>query len=371
HSKDILLKDLVQLLNNQISGLNTLIKKGIFIKVKKEVSRLIQHNMEIKQSFILSENQQQIYNQIIEGFNEKKVYLLHGVTGSGKTEIYIKLIEYYLTQSGQILLILPEIAITTQIASRLKKYFLEYIAIYHSKISSNERTEIWEKVLNDKVKIILGARSALFLPFTNLKFIIIDEEHDYSYKQTNIAPRYNAKDAAIFYGHLLNATVLLGSATPSLETMYQTKKGKYGYAYLANRFNNVALPSIEIIDLKNIPLREKIFSTKFIEEIEKKLMDKKQVILFHNRRGYAPYYFCSKCNFVPNCKFCNVSLTYHKFKNKLSCHYCGTHYPIIKICTACGSPLMEIKKFGTEQLEEAMQVIFPMNKIKRMDIDTM
>ena len=370
-NKDILLKELVQILNNQVSGLNALIKKGVFVKVKKEESRLSKHNVALKQEFILSEQQQEIYTQIIDGFTEKNVYLLHGITGSGKTEIYIKLIEHYLAQAGQILLILPEIAITTQIANRLKKYFSEYIAIYHSKISSNERTEIWEKVLNDKVKIILGARSALFLPFTNLKFIIIDEEHDYSYKQTNIAPRYNAKDAAIYYANLLQIKILLGSATPSLETMYQVKSKKYGYAYLNNRYNNVKLPTIEIIDTKQLPLREKMFSTQFVEAIEKTLLDKKQVIIFHNRRGYAPYYFCSKCNFVPNCKYCNVSLTYHKFKNKLSCHYCGTQYAIIKTCSACGSASMEINKFGTEQLEEAMQIIFPLNKIKRMDIDTM
>ena len=182
---------------------------------------------------------------------------------------------------------------------------------------------------------------------------------------------YNAKDAAIYYANLLQIKILLGSATPSLETMYQVKSKKYGYAYLNNRYNNVKLPTIEIIDTKQLPLREKMFSTQFVEAIEKTLLDKKQVIIFHNRRGYAPYYFCSKCNFVPNCKYCNVSLTYHKFKNKLSCHYCGTQYAIIKTCSACGSASMEINKFGTEQLEEAMQIIFPLNKIRRMDIDTM
>jgi primosomal protein N' (replication factor Y) len=268
---------------------------------------------------------------------------------------------------------LPEIALTTQIIRRLQKHFGGNIAIYHSKFNPNERVEIWNKVKNGTIKAVLGARSSLFLPFKNLGLIIADEEHDASYKQQDPAPRYNARDAAIYYASLFNAKVLLGSATPSIESYYNATQNKYGLVELNERFGDVAMPVIEIIDLKKIPnlTKEKIaFSPQLIEAVDNALKNKKQVILFQNRRGYSPYSICQTCGWIPQCNNCDVTLTFHKAKNKLSCHYCGSSYPVINTCAACGSHQFIQKNFGTEKIEELLVEQFSDAKIARMDLDT-
>lgn len=297
---------------------------------------------------------------------------MHGVTASGKTQLYIKLIEQYIQQGKQVLYMLPEIALTAQIVRRLQKHFGGYIAVYHSKFNANERVEIWNRIRSGELKVLLGARSALFLPFKDLGLIIADEEHDASYKQQEPAPRYHARDAAIYYASLFNSKILLGSATPSVESYYNVLTNKYALVELQERYGNAALPSIEIIDLNKISSKDKIvISPQLKDAIEETIAQNKQVILFQNRRGYTPYMVCNVCGWIPQCKNCDVTLTYHKAKNKMLCHYCGTEYPVLYTCPQCGSHDFKQRNFGTEKLEELVVETFAGAKVARMDYDTM
>ncbi len=354
--------------------LKGLVEKNILRLEKRKIDRLQYLPKNIMIDFELNDAQKNAFSGIINSYKEKQVCLLHGVTSSGKTQIYIQLIEQYLRQGKQALYMLPEIALTSQIIRRLQKHFGGYIGIYHSKFSQNERVEIWNKVKNGELKMILGARSSVFLPYQDLGLVICDEEHDTSFKQQDPAPRYNGRDAAIYLSSLFNAKVLLGSATPSLESYYNAISGKYGLVELTQRYGDVQLPPIEMIDTRKIVTekgKEKtILSAPLIEGIEKTISDKKQVILFQNRRGYAPYQVCSVCGWIPQCKYCDVSLTYHKLSNKLVCHYCGTTYPPLHTCAACGSHNFIQRNFGTERIEEQLREQFPSAKVARMDIDT-
>lgn len=352
----------------QLKGLTD---KGILVLEKRSTDRIRSLPQNVHIDFELSTAQQKALDQITRGFQEKPVSLLHGVTSSGKTQVYIKLIETYLAAGKQVLYLLPEIALTAQVIRRLQKYFGGYIAIYHSKFNPNERVEIWNKVKNGSVQIILGARSSLFLPFKELGLIIVDEEQDASYKQQEPAPRYHARDTAIYYATLFGAKVLLGSATPGIESYYNCAQEKYALVKLDERYGQVAMPEIVLIDLKKTNTKGKVALTPLlIEAITESIASKKQVILFQNRRGYAPYLICNTCGWIPPCKQCDVTLTYHKIKNKLTCHYCGTNYPVIQTCTACGNHDFTQKNFGTEQIAELLSETFPEARIARMDYDS-
>ncbi|MFL9829416.1 primosomal protein N' [Flavobacterium sp. ST-87] len=323
----------------------------------------------------LSEAQQKAFEEVKASLLEKEVCLLHGVTSSGKTEIYIKLIEDYLVQGKQVLYLLPEIALTTQLVTRLQAHFGNKVAVFHSKYNNNERVEVWSQVLqnSEKAQIVIGARSALFLPFSNLGFVIVDEEHEQTFKQTDPAPRYHARDASIVLASFFKAKVLLGSATPSIESYYNTVTAKYGLVQISKRYGNVMMPEIELVDLKDKYFRKRMtghFSDVMIDAIAVALSLGEQVILFQNRRGYSPLLECMTCGHVPQCRQCDVSLTYHKHKNQLRCHYCG--YSIAKPtnCHSCSSIDLTTKGFGTEQIQQELIQLFPDSKIGRMDQDT-
>jgi primosomal protein N' (replication factor Y) len=355
------------------SQLKGLVEKKILLTEKRNIDRLQYLPKDIKIDFELTPDQQNAHEKIKESFVTKQVCLLHGVTSSGKTLVYIKLIEEYIRQGKQVLYLLPEIALTSQIIRRLQKHFGGYIGIYHSKFSQNERVEIWNKVKNGELKIILGARSSVFLPFRDPGLVICDEEHDSSFKQNDPAPRYNGRDAAIYFASLFGAKTLLGSATPSLESYSNAVNGKYGFAGLPQRYGDLQLPAIEMIDLKTIERKDRskiMLSPPLVEAIQQVILKNRQVILFQNRRGYAPYQVCNICGWIPQCKYCDVSLTFHKFTNKLICHYCGTTYPPVQICPACGNHDFVQRNFGTEKIEEQLQEIFPDVKIARMDVDS-
>lgn len=359
--------------NASSAQLKGLIDKNILIAEKRDTSRVPSLPKNLSIEFILSAAQETALQQLEETFKEKQVCLLHGVTASGKTQLYVKLIEQYIKQGKQVLYMLPEIALTAQIIRRLQIHFGGNIAIYHSKFNPNERVEIWNKVKHGEVKVVLGARSALLLPFKNIGLVIVDEEHDTSYKQQDPAPRYNARDTAIYYAALYDAKVLLGSATPSIESYHNAKMGKYGLVELSERFGDAKLPDIEIVDLRTIVTKDKskpMFSPQMKAAIETSLQQKKQTIIFQNRRGYTPYMICSVCGWIPQCQHCDVTLTYHKSKNKLACHYCGTTYPVINTCAACGSHSFMQKNFGTEKIEEAIAEEFPSARVARMDYDS-
>jgi len=353
--------------------LKGLIEKKILWTEKRTIDRLQYLPKNVQIDFELTELQQKAYQQIKESFQGKAVYLLHGVTSSGKTNIYIKLIEEYIRKGKQVLYMLPEIALTSQIIRRLQKHFGGYIGIYHSKFSQNERVEIWHKVKNGELKVVLGARSSVFLPFYDLSLIICDEEHDTSYKQQDPAPRYSGRDAAIYFASLFRAKTLLGSGTPSVESYYNATTSKYGFAELMQRYGDLQLPVIEIIDTKRIERKDKskiILSPNLADAINEVIKKNKQVILFQNRRGYTPYQVCNVCGWIPQCKYCDVSLTFHKLTNKLICHYCGTTYPPVITCPVCGNHNFVQRNFGTEKIEEQLQETFPDAKIARMDMDT-
>ena len=338
---------------------------------KRSIDRVKSLPKNINIDFTLSDAQDNALKEVRSLFKEKNVCLLHGVTSSGKTQIYIKLIEEYFIKGKQVLYLLPEIALTAQIIRRLQKHFGGNITIYHSKFNNQERIELWNKIRTGEIKIVLGARSSLFLPFKDLGLVIVDEEHDPSYKQQDPAPRYNARDAAIFYGSLFKAKILLGSATPSLETFYNAKQSKYGLVELAERFGGIKLPEIEIINTTQVVQKGKVMiSPQLKEAIQKAVEGDRQVILFQNRRGYNPYLICGTCGFLPQCVHCDVSLTLHKYSNKLHCHYCGSTYPKIVTCTACGSNNWLEKNFGTEKIEEQLENDFANFKIARMDVDS-
>ena len=353
--------------------LKSLVEKGILRIEKRSIDRLNYAPKDVVVDFELTPVQQEAFELVKHCFTEKQVCLLHGVTSSGKTHVYIKLIEEYIRKGEQVLYMLPEIALTSQIIRRLQKHFGGYIGIYHSKFSQNERVEIWNKVKSGELKIVLGARSSLFLPFLNLGLIICDEEHDTSFKQQDPAPRYHGRDSAIFMASLTRSKVLLGSATPGVETYYNAKQGKYGLVELLERYREVKMPEIALVDNRTVSRKpgEKImFSPQLLEEIQYSLAGKKQVILFQNRRGYSPYQVCTVCGWIAQCRNCDVSLTYHKFSNKLKCHYCGNIYPPTTTCQACGSDKLVQRNFGTEKIEELLQAELPEAKIARMDFDT-
>lgn len=355
------------------SGVFTaLVEKEVFELEEREVSRFKEYQ-ELTMNTPLSVAQQTAYDSITTTFSEGKTALLHGVTSSGKTLIYIRLIEECLASGKQALYLLPEIALTTQIINRLRKYFGDKIAVYHSRFSENERTEIWKNVLSGKTRIVLGARSAIFLPFAQLGLIVVDEEHEQSYKQQDPAPRYHARDAALFLGHLQACPVLLGSATPSLESYFNALQGKYTLVPLKERFGGVQLPSIHIADVQSETKKKTMqthFSSMLMGRLNETLEKGEQAVLFQNRRGYAPQLECELCAFTPHCVNCDVSLTYHKHIQKLKCHYCGYQESLIHTCPACGSTQLNIKGFGTEKVEDELQVLLPEVPIARMDLDT-
>lgn len=358
------------------STVNTLEKNGYILIEKLEVSRLKSNNVEEKEIKQLSEAQETAYQQIKQSFEQYFVTLLYGVTGSGKTEIYVKLIKEQLEQGKQILFLLPEIALTTQLIQRLSVYFGDYIGVYHSKFNQNERVEIWNNVLADnpsKFRLIVGARSSVFLPFKNLGLIIVDEEHESTFKQYDPSPRYNARDASLVLAKLHNAKVLLGSATPALETYYNAINGKYGLVELSIRFGGVQLPEILCSDMRKARIQKSIqsdFSTFLVDEMRETLKRKKQIILFQNRRGYTPLWMCEICHWTPRCINCDVSLTYHKQTNSLKCHYCSYVQPPVGTCSACGSHRIKMLGFGTEKIEDDLQTILPDATVQRLDLDT-
>ncbi len=358
--------------NASVAQLKGLTEKEILLVEKRSIDRIRYLPKIITIDFEMSAAQELSLAGVRQSFLEKQVCLLHGVTSSGKTLIYVKLIADLIKQGRQVLYMLPEIALTAQIIRRLQKYFGGYITVYHSKFNQNERVEIWHKVKTGEAKIILGARSSLFLPFHDLGLIICDEEQDSSFKQHDPAPRYHARDAAIYFASLFPANVLLGSATPSMESYFNAATGKYGLVELNERYGGISLPAIEIIDTKQIVSKEKkkiIISPLLKDAIESSMVAKKQVILFQNRRGYSPYQVCMSCGWIPHCKYCDVSLTYHKISNRLQCHYCGTWYPMITTCEACGNHHFSQTNFGTERIEEELQEMFPSVKVARMDVD--
>jgi len=350
--------------------LKALIDKGILIAEKRKKDRLgTEASIGDNTLHGLSASQQIAFKSIKEQLSNHPVHLLHGITGSGKTQIYVAIINELIKEGQQALYMLPEIALTAQMIRRLKQYFGKNVAIYHSKFNPNERVEIWNKVKTGEIKIVLGARSALFLPYKNLSLIIIDEEHDASYKQQEPAPRYQARDTAIYYANQIKAKVILGSGTPSIESFYNAAQKKYGYTHLTERFNKGELPSIQLIDTKKQPSGTAILTPILLSEIKKTIEQNKQVILFQNRRGYAAYLICETCGWIPHCKHCDVTLTYHKQKNLLSCHYCGATYPILTSCQACGKQHFRQKSFGTEQIEEKLNQALPGVIVARMDYD--
>ncbi len=397
----VLQSALIKKANTTAAILKGLIDKNILTVEKKNIDRLANLPKCSLIDFELNPDQKKALAEVENSFTQKEVCLLHGVTGSGKTMVYIKLIEALIRNGEQALFLLPEIALTSQIIRKLQHHFGGHVGIYHSKFNPNERVELWNKVRTGEILLVVGARSALFLPFNNLKLIIVDEEHDTSFKQHEPAPRYHARDAAIFYAHSCKAKVLLGSATPSLETYFNAKEGKFGLVELNERFGNIDLPDIELIDLKlppifapvkvlpnlpgtiideNLPEKEtKVFNNKTDKiiltptlqlAIANTILQKKQVIIFQNRRGYSPYQVCQTCGWIPQCEHCDISLSYHKATNKLHCHYCGSTYAVAKNCIACGNQNFTQKNFGTERIEEALEEVFPDARIQRMDTDS-
>jgi primosomal protein N' (replication factor Y) len=371
----ISVKLLVETANSSSAILKALIEKQIFEDYFIQEDRVNFIGNPQENALELSKAQQDAFRQIQTSFTTQEVCLLHGLTSSGKTEIYIKLIEEQLASGKQVLYLLPEIALTTQLVGRLRAYFGDKVGVYHSKYSTNERVELWKQVLEQspKAQIVIGARSALFLPFSNLSLIVVDEEHEQTFKQVDPAPRYHARDAAIVLANYHKAKVLLGSATPSIESYFNAQSKKYGLVEITERYGNVQLPEIELVDLKDSYFRKKMtghFSATLIEAITAALSLGEQVILFQNRRGYSPIIECLTCGNVPQCQQCDVSLTYHQHKNQLRCHYCGYAMAKPTLCHSCSSIDLATKGFGTEQIEQELQAIFPDAKTGRMDQDT-
>ena len=373
--KPITVKKIVEIANSTTAIVKALIDKEIFEEYYIQVDRVNFYGKTKEEQLILSQDQEIALDAIKENFTQKEVCLLHGVTSSGKTEIYIKLIEDFLEQDKQILYLLPEIALTTQLVGRLQDYFGNKVAVFHSKYNNNERVEVWQQVLTQspKAQIVIGARSALFLPFSNLGLVIVDEEHEQTFKQVDPSPRYHARDASIVLANSHQAKVLLGSATPSIETYFNAQSGKYGLVEIFKRYGNVMMPNIELVDLKDKYFRKKMsghFSDTLIDQITVALSLGEQVILFQNRRGFSPVIECMTCGHVPQCPQCDVSLTFHKHKNQLRCHYCGYSMAKPTNCHVCSSVDLTTKGFGTEQIQQELVELFPSAKIGRMDQDT-
>ena len=372
--KEVSKKELLQRTNVAPSVLNGLVDKKIFEIYYHEIGRLDKQEMEIVELNPLNEFQQRAFDEVVQSFQEKNVCLLHGVTSSGKTEIYIHLIEEAIRQGKQVLYLLPEIALTTQITERLQRVFGARLGIYHSKFPDAERVEIWRKQLGENgYDIILGVRSSIFLPFRNLGLVIVDEEHENTYKQQDPAPRYHARSAAIVLAAMYGAKTLLGTATPSIESWQNAREGKYGFVQLKERYKEIQLPEIIPVDIKELHRKKRMvgqFSPLLIQHMKEALEQKEQVILFQNRRGFAPMVECRTCGWVPKCKNCDVSLTYHKGINQLTCHYCGYTYQLPKSCPACEGTELVNRGFGTEKIEDDIKILFPEAAVARMDLDT-
>jgi primosomal protein N' (replication factor Y) len=374
NGKSILKKDLLS--DTETSGniLNELIKKKILTEGFREIDRLDFSEKQLSELRKLSIEQTEAYNEIKNGFEENKPVLLHGVTSSGKTEIYIHLIEETINKGAQALYLLPEIALTTQITNRLKSRFGNKLGIYHSKFSDAERVEVWNNLLKNKnFQVIVGVRSAVFLPFSNLGLIIVDEEHEHSFKQYDPAPRYHARDVALMLGRQFNANVLLGTATPSIESYYNAISNKFQLVELNTRYEGICMPEIIVADVKDAKRRKIIvshFTPELVDLMTKALENKEQIILFQNRRGFSPYLECKECAWVPKCEHCDVSLTYHKNNSQLMCHYCGFSTSAYHVCKACETPALVEVGFGTQKIEEDIKKLFPDKQVARMDYDT-
>ncbi|KAA3652452.1 MAG: primosomal protein N' [Bacteroidetes bacterium] len=376
--KEVKKIDLQKASNSTSSLVNELVKKEIFEVYEVEAGRI---DLESASNPIkeLSEDQEKAYAEINTAFESKDVVLLHGVTSSGKTEVYIKLIKEAVERGEQVLYLLPEIALTTQIVRRLQLVFGERVCVYHSRFNENERVEVWNNVLKfnpghyEDFQIVLGARSALFLPFSKLGLVIVDEEHENTFKQYDPSPRYQARDASIVLAGMHGGKVVLGSATPSVESYRNAQEGKFALVNLNKRFGGVQLPEILCADVKEASKRKKMnshFTPELLKMMQDHLEDKKQIILFQNRRGYSPILMCETCGNAPQCVNCDVSLTYHKYKRELNCHYCGHHTALPKVCPSCGDTNLQVKGFGTEKIEEELAIYLPQAKIARMDLDT-
>lgn len=379
HKKTVEVKKQTLIVDSKTSSaiIKSLIDKKIFTEYDKTVSRLNQLQNEQTEIKKLSEAQQSAHDEIQKHFEEKDVVLLHGVTSSGKTEIYIHLIKEQLDKGKQVLYLLPEIALTTQIINRLKSVFGNRVGIYHSRFSDSERVEVYKNILKPsdtlKYDIILGVRSSLFLPFSNLGLILVDEEHENTYKQYDPAPRYNARDCSMVLAQMHQAKVLLGTATPSLESFFNAQSGKYALVQLTTRYLDIKLPEIELVDILRAKKRKEmksLFSPALLDSIKDSLAIGEQVILFQNRRGFAPYLECDMCGWIPYCTNCDVSMTYHKHQNELVCHYCGYTIRSPKTCKACGNTAIQTRGFGTEKIEDEIKIFFPEAKVARMDLDS-
>lgn len=373
--KEVSKAELLQRASATPSAFNGLVERGVFEVYQQEIGRLDTALLkDVVPVNPLNEHQQQAYHAILENFQSKNVCLLHGVTASGKTEVYIHLIKETIRQGKQVLYLLPEIALTAQITERLQRVFGSRLGIYHSKFPDAERVEIWQKQLSEEdYDIILGVRSSVFLPFRNLGLVIVDEEHENTYKQQDPAPRYHARNAAIVLASMYGAKTLLGTATPSVETWYNATSGKYGLVELKERYKEIQLPEIIPVDIKELHRKKMMngpFSPLLLQYIREALEQKEQVILFQNRRGFAPMIECNTCGWVPKCKNCDVSLTYHKGLNQLTCHYCGYTYQLPRVCPACDGADLRNRGFGTEKIEDDIKVLFPDARVARMDLDT-
>jgi primosomal protein N' (replication factor Y) len=374
HHKDVTKKQLIDRAHITGAVIKSLVSKGILVEVEKEIDRVLDREEEGSDLHELNEDQSRALKEIKSSFQVRKTVLLHGVTSSGKTQLYVELIKEQLEKGNQSLYLLPEIALTTQLISRLKVFFKHQVLIYHSKYNLNERLEVWNHVINAyEPYVVIGARSSMLLPFQKLGLIIVDEEHETSFKQFDPAPRYHARDASIVLGHMKKASVLLGSATPSLESYYNASAGKYHLVELKKRYGNVHMPEINMVNIKEKHKRKKMnghFSDTLLDQMQQAFKNNKQVILFQNRRGYAPIMECGTCGNAPQCPNCDVSLTYHQYKGQLRCHYCGYHTFVTKECTSCSSNALDTKGFGTEQIEQEFLMLFPNQKVARMDLDT-
>jgi primosomal protein N' (replication factor Y) len=372
-NKEGISKSLFAKADTSDSSLKTLIKNGILEQNEIVVSRFDEEDSEDLKQIELTSIQQGASESIMEQFAEKDIVLLHGITGSGKTEVYVDIIHKVLDSGSQVLFLLPEIALTTQIVLRLKRIFGNKMGVYHSKFSDNERVEVWKGVVEGRYQFVVGVRSAVFLPMENLGLIIVDEEHETSYKQFDPAPRYHARDVAIMIALRQKAKVLLGSATPSMESYYMAQRGRYGLVELNQRYGNAQLPKIELVDLKKERKDKTMkndFSSGLLNAISENINKKEQTIVFQNRRGYSPYMNCMECNWIGQCDQCAVSLTYHMGSRQLICHYCGYHEPEPRLCPVCNSPRLRTMGVGTEKIEDKLNEFFPQAKTLRMDLDT-
>ncbi|GGX26413.1 primosomal protein N' [Aquimarina muelleri] len=373
--KPIKIDELLKASNSSAAVVRSLIDKKILEEYRLQADRVQYLGEKVGETKQLNEYQLKALVEIKKYFEDTDVCLFHGVTSSGKTEVYVKLIEEAVKEGKQVLYLLPEIALTTQLIARLQEYFGEQLSVYHSKYSVNERVEVWNNVKDKKSKaqIIIGARSAIFLPFIDLGLIIVDEEHENTFKQYDPAPRYHARDSAVVLAKMFGAKVILGSATPSIETYYNAQQGKYGFVQLTRRYGDVLMPEINLVDIKTKYKKKEMtghFSDTLLLAIQDALKEEEQVILFQNRRGYSPVVECNTCGHSPQCSNCDVSLTFHSYKNQLRCHYCGHNIAMPQKCMACDSVDLSTKGFGTEQIEKELETLFPDYKIGRMDQDT-